>query len=133
MQAIQVPIEQAFGALGDPTRMRLMRLLVVTGDEICLCEFVDSLLEPQYKLSRHLKILRQAGLLHVEKEGRWIYHRLASDPKYLQDLFSLVATLPDPTGAYKADRTRFVRRLRYREDGRCRVGVLSKALSGASD
>ena len=66
-----------------------MRLLAMTGEETCLCELVDSLLEPQYKLSRHLKIIRQAGLLTAEKEGRWVYHRLVQgieSPRILRRL-----------------------------------------------
>ena len=58
----------------------MVRLLAVTKEELCLCEMVDSLLEPQYKLSRHLKILKQSGLLTAQKEGRWVYHRLVTPP-----------------------------------------------------
>ena len=63
MHLITVKPEEVFQALADRTRIRIMRLLVDTGEEICLCELVDSLQELQYKLSRHLKTLRQAGLL----------------------------------------------------------------------
>jgi ArsR family transcriptional regulator len=76
MHTINVKPQDIFQALADPIRIRIIRLLAQTGEETCLCELVDSLLEPQYKLSRHVKILRQAGLLSAEKEGRWIYHRL---------------------------------------------------------
>ena len=69
MHVVKIPIEDVFQALSDSTRLRIVRLMAVTNEEACLCELVDSLLEPQYKLSRHLKILRQAGLLDSEKEG----------------------------------------------------------------
>lgn len=128
MQIVKVPTEQVFQALSDATRLRVVRLLAVTDEEACLCELVDSLNEPQYKLSRHLKILRQAGLLDVEKDGRWVYHRLVTRPDHLTDLFTLVAVLPDPGGAYSKDFKRFKRRLKHREAGRCRVGVLTDAL-----
>ena len=72
MHLITVKPEQVFQALADRTRIRIMRLLVDTGEEICLCELVDSLQELQYKLSRHLKTLRQAGLLSAIKDGRWL-------------------------------------------------------------
>ena len=68
-------------ALGDGTRLRLVRLLAVSKEEACLCEFQASLQEPGYKLSRHLKILRDAGLLQAEKEGRWVYLKAAGLPK----------------------------------------------------
>ena len=128
MQLIEVPIEHAFQALSDPTRLRVVRLLVSTNEEICLCEIVDSLLEPQYKLSRHLKTLRQAGLLVSEKEGRWVYHRLVSSAEHLTELFRLIGMLPDPNGVYSGDLARFEQRLTHREGGRCRVGVLTDVL-----
>jgi len=128
MQLIKVPTEQIFQALSDSTRLRVVRLLAVTDEEACLCELVDSLQETQYKLSRHLKILRQAGLLGVEKDGRWVYHRLVARPDYLSDLFALIAALPDPNGEYRSDLKRFKQRLKRRDDGRCRVGVLTDAL-----
>jgi ArsR family transcriptional regulator len=128
MQPLDLPVEEAFRALGDPTRLRIVRLLAATHEEACLCEFVDSLLEPQYKLSRHLKILRQAGLLCAEKEGRWVYHRLASGTEQLETLYEWIAAIPDPDGDYAADRKCFEKRLAHREAGRCRVGVLTKTL-----
>ena len=128
MQLIEVPIENAFQALSDPIRLRIMRLLISSNEEICLCEIVDSLLEAQYKVSRHLKALRQAGLLESEKEGRWVYHRLVSNPEYLRELFRVVSMLPDSNGVFSADLARFEERLEHREGGRCRVGVLTSEL-----
>ena len=131
MQVIEVPIEHIFQALCDRTRLRIVRLLATTHEEACLCELVDSLLEPQYKLSRHIKILRQVGLLASEKEGRWVYHRLVTKPKHLTALSRFVALLPDDESIYEDDLERFANRLCHREDGRCRVGVLTSALKSA--
>jgi len=124
MHVLNIPIEDVFRALSDSTRLRVVRLMAVTKEEACLCELVDSLLEPQYKLSRHLKILRQAGLLDSEKEGRWVYHKLATNTDSLHDLLGCVAALPDQEGLFASDLARFQKRLEHREDGRCRVGVL---------
>ena len=131
MQVIEVPIEDIFQALCDRTRLRIVRLLSTTQEEACLCELVDSLLEPQYKLSRHLKVLRQVGLLTSEKEGRWVYHRLVTQPKHLKMMSKLVASLPDDESTYADDVGRFNERLCHREEGRCRVGVLTKSLKSA--
>jgi ArsR family transcriptional regulator, arsenate/arsenite/antimonite-responsive transcriptional repressor len=125
MQLITVPPEAIFQALADETRLRIMRLLASTGEEICLCELVDSLQEPAYKLSRHLKILRQAGLLSAYKDGRWVYHRLVREPLYLETLYATVRALPDPDRVFQADLERFKERMCLREGGRCRVGILS--------
>jgi len=127
MQTITIHPEEIFQALADDTRLRVIRLMAVTGEESCLCELVDSLLEPSYKLSRHLKILRQAGLLASRKEGRWVYHRLLREPAYLEQLFSTVQALPDPNGVFRADLERFKERLCLREEGRCQIGIQSEA------
>ena len=131
MQVIEVPIEDIFQALCDRTRLRIVRLLATTQEEACLCELVDSLLEPQYKLSRHLKVLRQVGLLTSEKEGRWVYHHLVSEPEHLKMMLKLIASLPDDESTYADDVGRFNERLCHREEGRCRVGVLTKSLKSA--
>ena len=126
MQTITIQAEAIFQALADETRLRIIRLMVVTGDESCLCELVDSLLEPSYKLSRHLKILRQAGLLSSQKEGRWVYHRLVTEPVYLEQLYATVQALPDSSGVYNADLKRFRERLCLREGGRRQIGIQSE-------
>ena len=131
MHVTDVPIEEVFQALSDRTRLRIVRLMATSGEEACLCELVDTLLEPQYKLSRHLKILRQVGLLTAEKDGRWVYHRLVSEPRHLSAMFKLIATLPDDESGYSDDIERFNERLRHRENGRCRVGVLNSSLKSA--
>ena len=131
MHVTEVPIEEVFQALSDRTRLRIVRLMATSGEEACLCELVDTLLEPQYKLSRHLKILRQVGLLTSERDGRWVYHRLVSEPKHLGEMFKLIASLPDEESICGDDIERFNERLRHRENGRCRVGVLTKSLKSA--
>jgi len=125
MHSITIQPEEIFQALADETRLRIIRLMVATAEESCLCELVDSLLEPSYKLSRHLKILRQAGLLSSQKEGRWVYHRLVLEPSYLETLYATVRALPDPEGIYNADFERFRQRLCLREGGRCQIGIQS--------
>ena len=127
MQLIQVSPEEVFQSLSDPIRLRVVRLLASTGEEACLCELVDSFLEPSYKVSRHLKVLRQSGVVSVEKEGRWVYHSLVAGPDHLAALFNVVEGLPDPNGIFEKDLERFLQRLGQREDGRCRVGLREPA------
>lgn len=131
MHAIDVKIQDIFQALADPIRIRIIRLLAETGEETCLCELVDSLLEPQYKLSRHVKILRQAGLLSAEKEGRWIYHRLVHDVAYLDLAYDMLQALPDSDGLFNRDLKNFRDRVCLREGGRCRVGIQTDSLEEA--
>lgn len=129
MHAVTVKPEDFFQALADPTRVRIVRLLASAGEESCLCELVDSLLEPQYKLSRHVKILRQAGLLSAEKSGRWVYHRLVTDVPYLLLLYEMARALPDRERVFAQDLKRFKARMCLREGGRCRLGIQTPAFA----
>lgn|SRR5574337_1169971 len=129
MHVVNVAPELAFQALADRTRLRILRVMVVAREESCLCELVDSLQEPQYKLSRHVKILRQVGLLESEKEGRFVYHGLVKRSRHLNRLYDTVAALPDTDGEFARDLQRFHRRMRLRESGRCRVGIQTRSLA----
>ncbi len=65
-----------FKALSDVTRLRLAVLLAIKG-ETCVCDLAEALGEPDYKISRHLGILRAGGLVEVRREGAWVHYRLA--------------------------------------------------------
>ena len=131
MHIINVKAHDLFQALADPTRIRILRLFATSGEEACLCELVDSLREPQYNMSRHLKLLRQAGLLTAEKDGRFIYHTLVVRPSYMAQLCAVVRSLPDVDATFAADLKRFRDRMRLRVEGRCRPGVGRKTSRAA--
>lgn len=128
VHVVNIQSEVVFQALADRTRLRILRLLVATGEESCLCELVDSMREPQYNLSRHIKILRQVGLLSAEKEGRFVYHRLVIRPAHLKRLYAAIRVLPDPDGQFTVDLQRFRKRMQLREAGRCRIGIQTRSL-----
>lgn len=121
MHVISVEPQGFFQALSDPTRIRIVRLLAEEDQEACLCEIADSLGEPQYKLSRHLKVLRQSGLLSALKDGRWIYHRLVRGTPFLDSLLDSVRALPDKGKVFASDQKKFKKRIPLREGGRCRT------------
>ena len=125
MHIVNVQADELFQALADPYRIRMVRLMLSVKSEICLCELSDCLLEPEYKLSRHLKILKQAGLINSVRDGKWIYHSLVQDQKYLTAILQTVALLPD-NGEFKIDLDRFKKRLKLREKGRCTMGTRFK-------
>ncbi len=62
-------------ALTDPLRVRIVRLLLER--ELCVCELERILEEPQYKVSRHLGVLKRAGLLNDWREGTWMHYEIA--------------------------------------------------------
>lgn len=115
--------------LGDPMRIRILRLLLDSGTELCVCELVDSLEEPQYNVSKHLSALKSVDLLQSRRDGRWIYYRPTSSPEPFQELlFQAVATIP--TTVLARDRRELKKRLRLREGGRCLRGVQKEHLVG---
>lgn len=65
-----------FKALGDPHRLALATLLALRG-ETCVCHLALALGEAPFKVSRHLGILRAAGMVEARREGTWMYYRLA--------------------------------------------------------
>lgn len=129
MHSLKIEPQEIFQALADGTRIRIARLLAQTGDEACLCELVDCLFEPQSKVSRHLKVLRQAGLLSAVKDGRWVYHRLVRDMAHLERLYEMLKAMPDSDSVFAKDLANFQNRMSLREDGRCRVGIQTLALA----
>jgi ArsR family transcriptional regulator, arsenate/arsenite/antimonite-responsive transcriptional repressor len=68
---------EVFHALGDDTRLEILERL--RGGERCVCELTDALQTGQSRLSFHLKVLKDAGLIHDRPEGRWIYYSINSD------------------------------------------------------
>lgn len=83
---------ELFKALSDETRLRLIVLLYRR--ELCVCQIETALGISQTKASRHLSILRRAGLLKSRREGLWVYYTLKDPGKVEANLFeSLSETL----------------------------------------
>lgn len=112
-------------AIGEPTRLRIMRLLLVTKKEVCGCELVDSLETPQYNLTKHLDILINADLLVSRRDGRWVnYSACSSQADFINSICQSILKLNGPI--YKDDLKRFKKRLNIRKDGRCHLGIQNK-------
>ncbi|MGV3774549.1 MAG: ArsR/SmtB family transcription factor [Verrucomicrobiales bacterium] len=62
-----------FAALADPTRLRLLMLI---GDgEVCVCHLQEVIQTNQPKISRHLRYLKEAGLVTSRRNGKWMHYR----------------------------------------------------------
>ncbi len=61
-------------ALADETRLRA--LCALNGRELCVCQLIELLDLAPSTVSKHMSILRQAGLVEGRKSGRWMYYRL---------------------------------------------------------
>lgn len=66
---------KSVAALNDETRVLILRFLDENG-KTCVCDLQESLNMIQSRLSRHLKILKDAGFLKVEREGTWAYYSI---------------------------------------------------------
>ncbi len=64
----------AFKALADETRLRAYHLILAADRPVCVCELADALGLPQYRISKHLAILRQAGLVVDSRVGTWVHY-----------------------------------------------------------
>lgn len=61
-------------AVGDPTRLRMLDLLVQQDAPLCVCDITAQFQQNQPTVSHHLKLLRGAGLIDTEKRGIWSYY-----------------------------------------------------------
>ena len=66
-------------AAGEPTRLRLLAILSL--GELTVSELTQVLGHSQPRISRHLKLMVDAGLLERKPEGSWVFYRLAQGPK----------------------------------------------------
>ncbi|HOX36403.1 MAG TPA: metalloregulator ArsR/SmtB family transcription factor [Candidatus Brocadiia bacterium] len=73
-----------FRTLADPIRLRLAVLLATQG-ETCVCMLAQSLDEPDFKISRHLGIMRAAGIVEARREGTWMHYRLTEPRNMLEE------------------------------------------------
>ena len=68
---------KSIGALNDETRVKILKFINTYG-KCCVCDLENSFEMIQSRLSRHLKILKEAGFLKLEREGRWAYYSIRS-------------------------------------------------------
>ena len=81
------------GALNDETRLTILRFIDVNG-AVCVCDIELAFGMIQSRISRHLKILKEAGFLRVERKGRWAYYSIRSPlDKFRQDILKEVSYL----------------------------------------
>ena len=69
---------QFFKMLSDETRLRCL-ILIAREDQISVGELCVALDQSQPKISRHLAILRQSGVLLDQREGQWVYYKVNSE------------------------------------------------------
>jgi DNA-binding transcriptional ArsR family regulator len=64
-------------ALSDPNRLRAV--MALRHGELCICQITELLQLAPSTISKHMSILKQAGLVESRKDSRWVYYRLPQD------------------------------------------------------
>ena len=83
-----------FHALSDETRLEIIAML--RSGERCVCDLTEALDAAQSRLSFHLKVLKDAGIVRDRKDGRWVHYEL--DREAFEEIEELVAAMKPATG-----------------------------------
>jgi ArsR family transcriptional regulator len=114
-----------FKVLSDATRLKIMWLLFTVDLKISVSEIIDVLEESQCNVSKHLKILKNAGLIHEKKEGRWsFYYYLENNNTFHKHIQDTILQIPKELMEEEIHRCK--KRLAMRVDGKC---VLNAGIS----
>ena len=80
-------------AAGEPTRLRILSIL--SAGEMTVSEMTQALLQSQPRISRHLKLLAEAGIVRRFPEGSWVFYRLNEDNENFALVAELINLLPE--------------------------------------
>jgi ubiquinone/menaquinone biosynthesis C-methylase UbiE/DNA-binding transcriptional ArsR family regulator len=106
-------VVEVLRATGEPSRLRILALL--SREELAVNELCQILDQSQPRVSRHLRLLTENGLVERFPDGGWVFYRLAADPDH-RALINQVQTLvgdADPTLARDVERLNAVRAERF--------------------
>jgi ArsR family transcriptional regulator len=84
---------ELFHALSDETRLEIVEML--RSGERCVCDLTDALDAAQSRLSFHLKVLKDAGIVRDRKDGRWVHYEL--DREAFDEIARLVTAMRPST------------------------------------
>ena len=94
----------ALRAAGEPTRLRILAILAL--GELTVSDLTQVLLQSQPRISRHLKLLADAGLIVRYPEGSWVFYRLDESAQLGDLLGEIIASLPQGDHELQRDRER---------------------------
>ena len=94
--------QKVLTAMADETRLRIIHLL--SAGELCVCDLMSVLKEPQSKVSRHLAFLRKNQVVKARREGLWMYYQLSHpSSKMLKTMLKAVKFGPKDFKQLKKD------------------------------
>ena len=94
-----------FKALTDETRLKIIKLL--EQGELCVCDIVAALDMQQSRVSFHLGVLKEAGLIQDRKQGKWTHYRI-QDGDVFRRMLILTTLEKVPESVMSEDRKRLV-------------------------
>ncbi|MEQ1717729.1 MAG: metalloregulator ArsR/SmtB family transcription factor [Hyphomicrobium sp.] len=111
-----------FATLADPIRLRCLAL-IATEKELCVCELVAALDLPQPKISRHLAVMRDAGLLRDRRDAQWVLYALSGEmPDWARAAVEAAVAAIRNDSLHTKDRKRLARSSR---PARVRIGQVA--------
>jgi ArsR family transcriptional regulator, arsenate/arsenite/antimonite-responsive transcriptional repressor len=80
-------------ALGDETRLRIVRILLKADTQLCVCEIESITGKPQYAISRALGVLRNARLVREERDGKLVKYGILAENEFSRKLLDSVGSI----------------------------------------
>ena len=98
--------EAVMKAVADPTRVRILKLL--EPGELCVCQIIAVLALSPSTISKHLSLLKSAGLVNDRKEKKWVHYSLdrGSDDPYVAGILQELSSWLDRDPVIARDRAR---------------------------
>ena len=101
MRASASQVVEMLRAAGEPTRLRVLALLA--REELAVAELVQILGHSQPRVSRHLKLLAEAGLVQRFPDGAWVFYRLCEAEPQRSLIHAVLDRLPEDEGELRED------------------------------
>ena len=106
-----------FKSLSNPARIRIFRLLLEAGRELCICEIMSALSMTQYNVSKHIRELKIAGLVLEHREGRFVFYSSVRPGNKLEEyIIKAVSSIDE--NLFADDKKKLLKRLSLRRKGK---------------
>ena len=86
-------LENKFKTLSHPQRLYILYLLIKANTPLCICELMDALNAPEYKISRYLSALKEAKFINEERDGRLLLFSLNKTCLFNKQIFKIVENI----------------------------------------
>lgn len=122
-------LTQFFKALSDETRLRIVFLL--TQGELCVCDLMEVLGEPQSKISRHLAYLKHSGITESKRVGVWMHYKFKDS---MNGIFKAqIHFLKEKLSHLPQFREDLEKLVEFKKKGSCKALLKSKSFRGSKN